>query len=134
MRYNIFDPNALTEAVIFQVEEFCQLTKYQKQVLTTELPNVIRTYKLGNVDPDTLAITHFNVYSKMFEYVIKDKVFRVLFYSQRGTYLANESLYLKLCENAASIIYEHYRKIYNLDNDSITKIIVKELFPQNRNN
>jgi hypothetical protein len=127
-RYHIYNPTALSNAVIYQVEEFCEITDYQRDALKKELNRTIQEYELGKKDIDTLSTSQSTYYSYLFEYSIKNTLFDILYYDQKCNYLANEFLFRELSGKAESIVLRYYENERNIEFDSIGIWIRKELF------
>ena len=126
MRYHIYNPEALSDAIIFQIEEFCKITDYQKTMLKEGLTKKIQEYELGKSDIDTLTLVHLNYYSSMFENVIKSKILEILLYDQECAFLANEYLFRKLSEKAEGMIFRYYKNVKNINDISLIKKLIRE--------
>lgn len=128
IRYHIYNPTALCNAVIYQVEEFCKITDYQRDALKKELFSKIVEYELGKTNIDSLSFSQLTYYNYLFEYTIKNTLFDILYYDQECNYLANEFLFRKLSGKAESIVFWYYENEQNIEYDSISALIRKELF------
>lgn len=130
LNHDFKDINLMINAVIFKISLFIKLTDYQKKELSIKLSSILEEAIKGK---GILSRNKIDLYSEkgMFfinsiETDINNVIENVLFYNQRGTYLANEDLYQKLALKSKKIIFDYYKNERKITNDSTIKATIKK--------
>ncbi len=128
-KYSIYDSIVLSNAVIFQVEEFEKITDYQQTEFKVRLAKAIREYRLDRKDIKKLSFNELADYNEIYIAVIKNELKQCLLFDEYWTFISNEELYQQLSDKAEYIINSHYKNDLKNTNDSLlSKLILKEVF------